>query len=316
MMPATRPMRTQKKSSQASLLSNRIWVKMMVAIKTRPPATKIPARMTHRSFSRPADLMLGKLMTTRMPTKEQKMPTPAIQKGRATRAWSPPARAPQATMEPAKDSNRSAPMPATSPTLSPTLSAMTPGLRASSSGISPSTLPTRSAPTSAALVNTPPATLANKAMLEPPAANPLRYCHTRSPLKMTYRMVRPSRPSPVTHRAITAPLLKATARPAASPLSAGLQAWAVRVLAEVAMAMPAYPAEALRKAPTTKQIAVNRPARFSWSRGTRMPMAMATTTTNRVRYMYSVCRKLLAPWCTMSPMRFMVGPPRSFCSTW
>ena len=57
-----------------------------------------------------------------------------------------------AMIEPAYDSNRSAPMPATSPTLSPTLSAIVAGLRGSSSGIPASTLPTRSAPTSAALV--------------------------------------------------------------------------------------------------------------------------------------------------------------------
>ena len=57
-----------------------------------------------------------------------------------------------AMIEPAYDSNRSAPMPATSPTLSPTLSAMVAGLRGSSSGMPASTLPTRSAPTSAALV--------------------------------------------------------------------------------------------------------------------------------------------------------------------
>ena len=57
-----------------------------------------------------------------------------------------------ASIEPAYDSYRSAPMPATSPTLSPTLSAIVAGLRGSSSGIPASTLPTRSAPTSAAFV--------------------------------------------------------------------------------------------------------------------------------------------------------------------
>ena len=73
-----------------------------------------------------------------------------------------------AMIEPAYDSNRSAPMPATSPTLSPTLSAMVAGLRGSSSGMPASTFPTRSAPTSAALVKMPPPTRENNAMVDAP----------------------------------------------------------------------------------------------------------------------------------------------------
>ena len=77
-----------------------------------------------------------------------------------------------AIMDPAYDSNKSAPIPATSPTLSPTLSAITAGFLGSSSGKPSSTLPTKSAPTSAALVNIPPPTRANKAMLLAPKPNP------------------------------------------------------------------------------------------------------------------------------------------------
>ena len=57
-----------------------------------------------------------------------------------------------AIIDPAYDSNRSAPIPATSPTLSPTLSAIVAGFLGSSSGIPASTFPTKSAPTSAAFV--------------------------------------------------------------------------------------------------------------------------------------------------------------------
>ena len=80
-----------------------------------------------------------------------------------------------AITEPTKDSKMSAPIPAMSPTLSPTLSAITPGFLGSSSGIPASTLPTRSAPTSAAFVNIPPPTRANRAIELAPMANPLMY---------------------------------------------------------------------------------------------------------------------------------------------
>jgi len=72
----------------------------------------------------------------------------------------------------AKEPNKSAPMPATSPTLSPTLSAIVAGFLGLSSGKFCSTLPTKSDPKSAALVNIPPPTLANIAIVDPPSPYP------------------------------------------------------------------------------------------------------------------------------------------------
>ena len=69
----------------------------------------------------------------------------------------------------AKEPNKSAPIPAISPTLSPTLSAIVAGFFGLSSGRPASILPTKSDPKSAALVNIPPPTLANKAMVDPPS---------------------------------------------------------------------------------------------------------------------------------------------------
>ncbi len=78
----------------------------------------------------------------------------------------------EAHVDSANDPNKSAPIPAISPTLSPTLSAIVAGLRGLSSGNPLYILPTRSEPKSAALVNMPPPTLANKAIVDPPRPNP------------------------------------------------------------------------------------------------------------------------------------------------
>ncbi len=112
------------------------------------------------------------VLTRKIPITDAIIPIPAITIGRITaficklslierKADAP--NAADASIEPAYDSYRSAPIPATSPTLSPTLSAMVAGFLGSSSGIPASTFPTRSAPTSAALVKIPPPTLAKRA---------------------------------------------------------------------------------------------------------------------------------------------------------
>lgn len=77
-----------------------------------------------------------------------------------------------AQVDSANDPNKSAPIPAISPTLSPTLSAIVAGLRGLSSGRPLYIFPTKSDPRSAAFVNIPPPTLANKATVDPPKPNP------------------------------------------------------------------------------------------------------------------------------------------------
>lgn len=72
----------------------------------------------------------------------------------------------------ANEPNKSAPIPAISPTLSPTLSAIVAGLRGLSYGNPFSILPTRSEPRSAAFVNIPPPTRANRATVDPPSPYP------------------------------------------------------------------------------------------------------------------------------------------------
>lgn len=77
-----------------------------------------------------------------------------------------------AHVDSANEPNKSAPMPATSPTLSPTLSAIVAGFLGLSYGKFCYTFPTKSEPKSAALVNMPPPTLANMAMVDPPSPYP------------------------------------------------------------------------------------------------------------------------------------------------
>jgi hypothetical protein len=118
-----------------------------------------------RALERAFESVESPPLTKKEPMIEASMPTRAMAIGNTRReivtSWvafsadRPRAKATReigARIEPAYDSNRSAPMPATSPTLSPTLSAIVAGLRGSSSGMPASILPTRSAPTSAALV--------------------------------------------------------------------------------------------------------------------------------------------------------------------
>ena len=105
------------------------------------------------------------ILTNKLAKIQQKIPTAASVKGRNApiKFKDKEPKVIAAIIEPAYDSNKSAPMPATSPTLSPTLSEITAGFLGSSSGIFSSTFPTKSAPISAALVNIPPPTLANNA---------------------------------------------------------------------------------------------------------------------------------------------------------
>ena len=113
-------------------------------------------------------------LTKKVPIIDAIIPRAAIIRGSATPLALSPAEIASAqdeTIAPKYDSNKSAPIPATSPTLSPTLSAITAGFLGSSSGIPISTFPTKSAPTSAALVNIPPPTLANRAIAEAPIPN-------------------------------------------------------------------------------------------------------------------------------------------------
>ena len=123
------------------------------------------------------------VLTKKVPMRDEIIPTAAINKGKTILGLSYAGLAPTAAavavaiaivaiIEDAYDSKRSDPIPATSPTLSPTLSAIVAGLRGSSSGIPASTLPTMSDPTSAALVNMPPPTRANSAMVEAPNPKP------------------------------------------------------------------------------------------------------------------------------------------------
>lgn len=78
----------------------------------------------------------------------------------------------EAQVDSANEPNKSAPIPAISPTLSPTLSAIVAGFRGLSSGNPLYIFPTKSEPRSAAFVNIPPPTLANKAIVDPPSPNP------------------------------------------------------------------------------------------------------------------------------------------------
>mmetsp|Transcript_33346 Transcript_33346/g.43925 ORF Transcript_33346/g.43925 Transcript_33346/m.43925 type:complete len:207 (+) Transcript_33346:182-802(+) len=183
--PATRPMATQPTSFHDSGEAKRRTQMRMVKPMTAAPAMAMDSRRRCRRSSSVVEASNLRERMYRMPKRDETTPAPAIQKGSATALrWSlgafpiasdgnsEAARVAVAMMEPTKDSNRSAPMPATSPTLSPTLSAITAGLRGSSSGMRASVLPTRSAPTSAALVNTPPATRAKRAMEDAPKPKP------------------------------------------------------------------------------------------------------------------------------------------------
>ena len=158
-----------------------------------------------------------------------------------------------ATIAPTYDSNRSAPIPATSPTLSPTLSAMTPGFLGSSSGMFFSTFPTRSVPTSAAFVNMPPPTLANRATVLAPKLNPTTSFTTStallelSPPYNMKRSVIPKTPIPTTLNPSTLPPLKATSSAFSSPLV--LAALAVLAFDLIAIYKPMNPVEAEQVAP-------------------------------------------------------------------
>ncbi len=77
-----------------------------------------------------------------------------------------------AQVDSANEPNKSALIPATSPTLSPTLSAIVAGFLGLSSGRPAYIFPTKSDPKSAALVNMPPPTLANIAIVDPPRPYP------------------------------------------------------------------------------------------------------------------------------------------------
>ncbi len=100
------------------------------------------------------------VLTIKIPRSDKTTPIAAIKTGASTAlscipsidAYAEAPKAIVASIEPAYDSYKSAPIPATSPTLSPTLSAIVAGLRGSSSGMLYSVFPTKSAPTSAALV--------------------------------------------------------------------------------------------------------------------------------------------------------------------
>ena len=227
------------------------------------------------------------------------MPAPASSNGNTAISLvyaTAPARNIADMIDPTYDSNKSAPIPATSPTLSPTLSAITPAFLGSSSGIPASILPTRSLPTSAALVNIPPPTLANKAIELAPKPNPVTKpmsCHT------TYRTVTPRSPMPTTVSPITVPLEKATRNAGFSPLMA---AAAVRTFALTATFIPTKPAIAEQTVPARYEIAVLGIVLPKVSQSIKTQSTTVTIATKGIRATYSRFRKAEEPSLIASPI--------------
>ena len=202
-------------------------------------------------------------------------------------------------------------MPAQSPTLSPTLSAMTPAFRGSSSGIPASILPTRSAPTSAALVNIPPPTLANRLMRLAPNPKPMTMSTLSgvAPNRIKKPLV-PSSARPTTAIPVTAPPLKATSMASLSP---SLALFAVLTFALTETFMPIYPASAELTAPAKNPIVVFMFKLFSF--GSTMKMITASITATMAMVLYWRFRYAIAPSCIAAAIFCISGVPGSFLST-